>query len=175
MVFTDVSESDYYYDAVKWAVEKGIINGTSDTTFSPAASCTRAQMVTFLWRAAGSPKANTTTCVFTDVDKDAYYYEALLWAVENGITNGTSATTFSPDAVCTRGQMATLLYRSAKGPAVTGTHSFTDAKADAYYNDAVIWAAAEGITAGTSDTTFSPDANCTRGQMVTFLYRYLAK
>lgn len=175
MVFTDVSESDYYYDAVKWAVEKEITNGTSDTTFSPAASCTRAQMVTFLWRAAGSPKANTTTCVFTDVDKDAYYYEALLWAVENGITNGTSATTFSPDAVCTRGQMATLLYRSAKGPVVTGTHSFTDVKADAYYNDAVIWAAAEGITVGTSDTTFSPDANCTRGQMVTFLYRYLAE
>ncbi len=174
MAFTDVSENDYYYEAVKWAVEKGITNGTSATTFSPNASCTRAQMVTFLWRAAGSPEAKSTTCVFTDVDKDAYYYEALLWAVENGITNGTSDTTFSPDAVCNRGQMATFLYRNAKTPVVSGNHSFIDVKADAYYNDAVIWAAARGITKGTSDTTFSPDADCTRGQMVTFLYRYLA-
>ncbi|MDO4750105.1 MAG: S-layer homology domain-containing protein, partial [Eubacteriales bacterium] len=173
--FTDVKDTDYYYDAVKWAVEKGITNGTSDTTFSPAASCTRAQMVTFLWRAAGEPKAKSTTCVFTDVDKDAYYYEALLWAIENGITNGTSDTTFSPDAVCNRGQMATFLYRSAKTPSVSGSHDFTDVKADAYYNDAVIWAADQKITNGTSDTTFSPDADCTRGQMVTFLYRYLAK
>ena len=175
MVFTDVAETDYFYEAVKWAVEKGITNGTSDTTFSPNASCTRAQMVTFLWRAAGEPKAKTTTCVFTDVDKDAYYYEALLWAVENGITNGTSDTTFSPNASCTRGQMATFLYRNAKTPAVTGDHPFTDVKDDAYYNDAVIWAAKEGITNGTSDTTFSPDADCTRGQMVTFLYRYLTE
>ncbi len=175
MVFTDVSESDYYYEAVKWAVELGITKGTSDTTFSPNASCTRAQMVTFLWRAAGSPEAKSTTCVFTDVDKDAYYYEALLWAVENGITNGTSDTAFSPDADCNRGQMATFLYRSAKTPVVSGNHAFNDVKADAYYNDAVIWAAARGITKGTSDTTFSPDADCTRGQMVTFLYRYLAK
>jgi len=175
MVFTDVSENDYYYEAVKWAVELGITNGTSDTTFSPNASCTRAQMVTFLWRAAGSPKAKSTTCVFTDVDKDAYYYEALLWAVENGITIGTSGTTFSPDADCNRGQMATFLYRSAKTPVVSGNHAFNDVKADAYYNDAVIWAAARGITKGTSDTNFSPDADCTRGQMVTFLYRYLAK
>ena len=173
--FTDVKESDYYYEPVKWAVEKGITVGTSDTTFSPDASCTRAQMVTFLWRAAGSPKASVSTCAFTDVDKDAYYYEALLWAVENGITNGTSDTTFSPDDSCTRGQMATFLYRNAKSPAVSGSHAFNDVKADAYYNNAVIWAAAEGITKGTSDTTFSPDADCTRGQMVTFLYRYLAE
>ncbi|WP_347072143.1 S-layer homology domain-containing protein [Intestinimonas butyriciproducens] len=173
--FTDVTMDNYYFDAVLWAVDEGITVGTSDTTFSPDASCTRAQMVTFLWRAAGSPKASVSTCAFTDVDKDAYYYEALLWAVENGITSGTSATTFSPNASCTRGQMATFLYRDAKSPAVTGTHAFTDVKADAYYNDAVIWAAAEGITVGTSDTTFSPDADCTRGQMVTFLYRYLAE
>ncbi|WP_419020513.1 S-layer homology domain-containing protein [Intestinimonas butyriciproducens] len=175
IVFTDVSEDAYYYEAVKWAVENGITMGTGEDTFSPEASCTRAQMVTFLWRAAGEPKAESTTCVFTDVDKDAYYYEALLWAVENGITSGTSATTFSPNASCTRGQMATFLYRDAKSPAVTGTHAFTDVKADAYYNNAVIWAAAEGITVGTSDTTFSPDEDCTRGQMVTFLWRYLAK
>ena len=175
MIFTDVAEDAYYYEAVKWAVELGITNGTSDTTFSPNASCTRAQMVTFLWRAAGEPKAKSTTCVFTDVDKNAYYYEALLWGVENGITNGTSDTTFSPDAVCNRGQMATFLYRSAKTPVVSGNHTFIDVQADAYYNDAVIWAAARGITKGTSDTTFSPDADCTRGQMVTFLYRYLAK
>ena len=109
------------------------------------------------------------------MDKDAYYYEALLWAIETKLTNGTSATTFSPDAICTRGQMATFLYRNAKTPVVTGTHAFTDVKVDAYYNDAVIWAAAEGITVGTSATTFSPDADCTRGQMVTFLYRYLGE
>ena len=173
--FTDVSTEAYYFDAVLWAVEKGITKGTSDTTFSPDASCTRAQMVTFLWRAAGEPKAKSTTHAFTDVDKDAYYYEALLWAVENGITNGTSDTTFSPDAVCNRGQMATLLYRNAKTPSVSGNHDFTDVKADAYYNNAIIWAADQKITNGTSDTTFSPDADCTRGQMVTFLYRYLAK
>lgn len=173
--FIDVTETAYYFDAVLWAVDEGITNGTSATTFSPDASCTRAQMVTFLWRAAGSPKATATTCVFTDVDKDAYYYEALLWAIETKLTNGTSATTFSPDAICTRGQMATFLYRNAKTPVVTGTHAFTDVKVDAYYNDAVIWAAAEGITVGTSATTFSPDADCTRGQMVTFLYRYLGE
>ena len=171
--FTDISRGAYYFDAVLWAVDAGITDGTSATTFSPAASCTRAQMVTFLWRAAGEPKAATASCAFTDVDKDAYYYEALLWAVENGIINGTSATTFSPDTTCTRGQMATFLYRSAKAPFVNGTHRFADVKADAYYNNAVIWAAAKGITAGTSDTTFSPNAACTRGQMVTFLYRHL--
>lgn len=173
--FADVTMDNYYFDAVLWAVDEGITVGTSDTTFSPDASCTRAQMVTFLWRAAGEPKAMATTCAFTDVDKDAYYYEALLWAVENGITNGTSDTTFSPDDSCTRGQMATFLYRNAKSPAVSGSHAFNDVKADAYYNNAVIWAAAEGITVGTSDTTFSPDADCTRGQMVTFLWRYLAE
>ncbi|MBE6914739.1 MAG: hypothetical protein E7472_07410, partial [Ruminococcaceae bacterium] len=172
--FTDVAEDAYYFDAVLWALDAGITNGTGDTTFSPAASCTRAQMVTFLWRASGSPKATAATCAFTDVDKDAYYYEALLWAVENGITNGTSDTTFSPNAVCSRGQMATFLYRNAKTPAVSGGHAFTDVKADAYYNNAVIWAAEQKITNGTSDTAFSPDADCTRGQMVTFLYRYLA-
>ncbi|MBQ9851764.1 MAG: S-layer homology domain-containing protein [Ruminiclostridium sp.] len=171
--FTDVSEGDYYYDAVQWAVEKGITLGTSDTTFHPEAGCTRGQMVTFLWRAAGEPAAKTSDCVFTDVDKDAYYYEALLWAVENGITTGTSETKFSPDGDCTRGQMAVFLHRSAKTPAVSGSHTFDDVKSDAYYSDAVTWAAAEGITTGTSETTFHPNGDCTRGQMVTFLMRYL--
>ncbi|MBQ2925625.1 MAG: S-layer homology domain-containing protein, partial [Ruminiclostridium sp.] len=171
--FTDVSESDYYYEAVQWAVEKGITLGTSDTTFHPEAGCTRGQMVTFLWRAAGEPAAKTSDCVFTDVDKDAYYYEALLWAVENGITTGTSETKFSPDGDCTRGQMAVFLHRSAKTPAVSGSHTFDDVKSDAYYSDAVTWAAAEGITTGTSETTFHPNGDCTRGQMVTFLMRYL--
>jgi hypothetical protein len=158
-----------------WAVKEGITNGTSATTFTPNASCTRAQMVTFLWRAAGSPKALTTTCIFTDLDEEAYYYEALLWAVENGITNGTGETSLSPNATCNRSQMAAFLYRNAKSPAVNGNHSFIDVKSDAYYNDAVIWAAAEDITKGTGDTSFSPNADCTRAQMVTFLYRYLAK
>ena len=173
--FTDVSEGDYYYDAVRWAVEKGITLGTSDTTFHPEAGCTRGQMVTFLWRAAGEPAAKASACPFTDVDKDAYYYEALLWAVENGITTGTSDTKFSPNADCTRGQMAVFLYRSAKTPAVSGSHTFDDVKSDAYYNDAVTWAAAEGITTGTSETTFHPNGDCTRGQMVTFLMRWLAE
>lgn len=172
--FTDVKESDYYYEPVKWAVEKGITNGTTATTFSPDAGCTRAQMVTFLWRAAGSPEPSGKTNPFSDVDENAYYFKALLWAVENGITNGTSATTFSPDAVCTRGQMAAFLYRNAKTPAVSGSTSFTDVTDGDYFSDAVVWAAQEGITVGTSDTTFSPAADCTRGQMVTFLYRYLA-
>ena len=173
--FTDVAESDYFFDAVKWAAEKGLTTGTGEGIFSPEAVCSRAQMVTFLWRAAGSPKAKNTACGFTDADESAYYYEALLWAVENDITSGTSATTFSPDAVCTRSQMAAFLYRSAKSPAAVGEHGFADVAEDAYYNDAVIWAAAENITRGTGEGTFSPDAVCTRAQMVTFLYRYLVE
>ena len=175
LVFTDVKASDYFYDAVKWAVEKEITKGTTDTTFSPNEGCTRSQMVTFLWRAAGSPEPTGKTNPFTDVKTDAYYYKALLWAIENGITKGTTETTFSPDETCTRGQMATFLYRNAKSPAVTGSASFTDVETGAYYSDAVAWAFRQGITKGASDTTFEPDATCTRGQMVTFLYRYLAK
>lgn len=172
--FTDVKESDYFHDAVAWALEKGITNGTTDTTFSPNKSCTRAQMVTFLWRAAGSPEPADKTNPFTDVNGDAYYFKALLWAIENGITNGTSATTFSPDATCTRGQMVAFLYRRAKTPAVSGSVSFTDVTDNDYFSDAVVWAVQGGITNGTTATTFSPYNNCTRGQMVTFLYRYLA-
>lgn len=172
-VFTDVSTSAYYYDAVEWAVEEGVTSGTTATTFSPNASCTRAQMVTFLWRANGSPKAGGTN-PFTDVKPDAYYYDAVLWAVEKGITSGTSATTFSPDATVTRGQTVTFLYRANGSPAVSGSSSFADVAADAYYAAAVQWAVAENVTAGTSATTFSPNNACTRAQIVTFLYRDMA-
>ncbi|MEI3579309.1 MAG: S-layer homology domain-containing protein [Acutalibacteraceae bacterium] len=161
--------SAYYADAVKWAVEQGITSGTSATTFSPDMSCTRAQIVTFLWRANGAPKADGAN-PFTDVSADAYYYDAVLWAVKEGITSGTSATTFSPDATVTRAQTVTFLYRAAGAPAVTGG-SFADVAADAYYAGAVAWAVKEGVTSGTGGNNFSPDAPCTRGQIVTFMYR----
>ena len=170
-VFTDVSTSAYYYDAVMWAVENGVTEGTSATTFSPEMACTRAQMVTFLWRAAGSPKPTTTNNPFTDVQSGEYYYDAVLWAVENGVTEGTSATTFSPDAVCTRAQTVTFLWRQAGAPVVNYAISFTDVDANAYYAEAVRWAVSEGVTVGTSNTTFSPDMDCTRAQIVTFMYR----
>lgn len=169
--FVDVKEGAYYYDAVLWAVEQKITSGTSATTFSPDASCTRAQMVTFLWRAAGSPKVENGKNPFTDVKADAYYYDAVLWAVEKGVTSGTSATTFSPDATVTRGQTVTFLYRNAGSPEVSGMMPFTDVEADAYYAKAVQWAVQQKITTGTSETTFSPMSDCTRGQIVTFLYR----
>lgn len=172
--FTDVPADAYYADAVKWAVEKGITNGLTATTFGPNNSCTRGQMVTFLWRAAGSPAA-TGTNSFSDVASGEYYYNAVLWAVEKGITNGTSATTFSPNATVNRGQTVTFLYRYAESPAATGESSFTDVAADAFYADAVKWAVAEEITNGTSSTTFSPASNCTRGQIVTFMYRQMAE
>jgi len=169
--FVDVKEGAYYYDAVLWAVEQKITSGTSATTFSPDDSCTRAQMVTFLWRAAGSPKVENGKNPFADVKADAYYYDAVLWAVEKGVTSGTSATTFSPDATVTRGQTVTFLYRNAGSPEVSGTMPFTDVEADAYYAKAVQWAVQQKITTGTSETTFSPMSDCTRGQIVTFLYR----
>ena len=168
--FVDVSPDAYYADAVAWAVGNGITNGTSATTFGPDVSCTRAQMVTFLWRAAGSPEPTTANNPFTDVQAGSYYYDAVLWAVEQGITSGTSATTFAPDATVTRAQTVTFLYRAAGSPAVSGG-SFADISADAYYADAVAWAVSEGVTVGTSDTTFSPNMNCTRAQIVTFMYR----
>ena len=169
--FVDVKEGAYYYDAVLWAVEQKTTSGTSATTFSPDTSCTRAQMVTFLWRAAGSPKVENGKNPFTDVKADAYYYDAVLWAVEKGVTSGTSATTFSPDATVTRGQTVTFLYRNAGSPEVSGTMPFTDVEADAYYAKAVQWAVQQKITTGTSETTFNPMSDCTRGQIVTFLYR----
>ena len=167
--FTDISKNDYFYDAVLWAADKGITSGVTDTLFAPNASCTRAQMVTFLWRANGSPKA-TGVNPFTDVSADAYYYDAVLWAAEKGITSGTTATTFSPDAVLTRGQTVTFLWRANGAPAVSGG-SFSDVAADAYYASGVAWAVSEGITSGTGGNNFSPDAPCTRAQIVTFLYR----
>lgn len=167
--FTDVSTSDYYYDAVLWAADNGVTGGTSATTFSPNVTVTRAQMVTFLWRAHGSPKA-TGANPFTDVSTSDYYYDAVLWAVANGVTNGTSATTFSPDAPVTRAQAVTFQWRAAGSPVVSGS-SFGDVAADAYYVNAVTWAVANGITNGTSDTTFSPDVVVSRAQAVTFLYR----
>ena len=171
--FKDVRENDYFYDAVLWAVDKGITSGTNATIFDANKNCTRAEMVTFLWRAAGKPEPTNRMNPFTDVKEDSYYYKAVLWAVENGITKGTSDTTFSPNDTCTRGQTATFLYRYAGSPAVSGRNYFNDVNETDYYYDAVVWAASEGITTGTSATTFSPADFCTRGQIVTFLYRYL--
>lgn len=173
VTFADVPTSAYYYDAVAWAVENGITSGTTATTFSPNAACTRAQTVTFLWRAAGSPAPKSSANPFTDVQPGAYYYDAVLWAVEQGITTGTTATTFSPNATVTRGQTVTFLHRAA-GTAVAGSNPFTDVADSAYYAGAVKWAVAEGITSGTSATTFSPNQVCTRAQIVTFLYRAYA-
>ena len=170
-VFVDVATGSYYEDAVDWAVENGITKGTDDTHFSPDGICTRAQAVTFLWRAAGSPKPETRTMPFTDVPAGSYYYDAVLWAVENGITKGTSNTTFSPNMTCTRAQIVTFLWRSEKSPAAGTANLFVDVKSTVYYADAVLWAVKEDITKGTTNTTFSPDADCTRAQIVTFLWR----
>ena len=171
-VFVDVATGSYYEDAVDWAVENGITQGTDDTHFAPDGICTRAQAVAFLWRAAGSPKLKTRTMPFTDVPAGSYYYDAVLWAVENGITEGTSDTTFSPNMTCTRAQIVAFLWRSEKSPAAGTANPFADVKSTAYYADAVLWAAKEDITKGTTNTTFSPNADCTRAQIVTFLYRF---
>ena len=169
--FTDVHAEDYYYDAVFWAAQKGITGGMSDTLFAPNAACPRAQIVTFLWRAAGSPEPKSTNHPFADVPSGSYYEKAVLWAVENGITEGTSDTTFAPGIICTRAQGAALLYRAAGSPAVSGSAAFTDVPADAYYADAAAWAEQKGITGGIGNGLFGPHNNCTRAQIVTFLYR----
>ena len=169
--FVDVPSGSYYEDAVDWAVANGITTGTDAAHFSPDGICTRAQAVTFLWRVAGRPAPESRTMPFTDVPADSYYYDAVLWAVENGITKGTSSTTFSPDDTCTRAQIVTFLWRSEQSPAAGSSNPFTDVSADAYYADAVLWAVKEAITTGTTRTTFSPDAECTRAQIVTFLWR----
>lgn len=169
--FNDVKSGDYFYDAVNWAVEKGITTGTSATTFSPNASCTRAQIVTFLWRASGSPEPKTASNPFTDVAANAYYCKAVLWAVENGITTGTSATTFSPDAPCTRAQGVTFLWRANGSKAASAAASFTDVASDAYYAPAVAWATEQNVTGGVGNGLFSPDTTCTRAQNVSMLYR----
>ncbi len=168
--FKDVNLKEYYADPVLWAVGKKITNGMSADSFAPNNDCTRGQIVTFLWRAAGSPEPTRTKNPFKDVSSSAYYYKAVLWAVEKGITNGTSANTFSPDATCTRAQVVTFLWRAKGAPKVSASNPFKDVK-KSYYSDAVLWAVKNNITTGTSATTFSPDATCTRGQIVTFLYR----
>lgn len=172
--FADVSPDAYYADAVEWAVANGITGGTTATTFSPNNPCTRAHAVTFLWRAAGEPEPETTAMPFTDVAEGAYYYDAVLWAMENGITEGTTETTFSPDAPCTRAQIVTFLWRSEGKPAPQSAMGFTDVAAGAYYFDAVAWAVENGITNGTSAAAFSPYNTCTRAQIVTFIYRCMA-
>ena len=172
--FVDVPADAYYYDAVLWAAENGITGGVDDTHFAPNAACTRAQIVTFLWRAAGSPEPENVGS-FADVPADSYYAKAVAWAVENGITTGTGDGMFSPNATCTRAQAMAFIWRSQKSAAADGVNPFTDVAADAYYADAVLWAVENGVTNGTSDTTFSPNANCTRAQIVTFLYRAMGE
>lgn len=168
--FTDVSVKEYYFDAIAWAVKNAITEGVNDTIFAPGASCTRAQMVTFLWRANGSPEPTVTELPFTDVAVDAYYAKAVLWAVENGITTGTNDTTFDPDGVVTRAEAVTFLWRAAGNPAADGK-LFADVESTKYYAEAVRWAVANGVTKGVSDTSFAPGSACTRAQIVTFLYR----
>ena len=173
--FTDVKAGAYYEDAVKWAVDKAVTSGKTVTTFAPNESCTRAQAVTFLWRAAGSPEPTASEMTFTDVKAGSYYYKAVLWAVENKITSGMSDTLFAPDATCSRSQIVTFLYRMQNSPESKAENPFTDVKADAYYANAVLWAVENGVTTGASATTFDPAGDCTRGQIVTFLYRCLSK
>lgn len=172
--FTDVTTQDYFYQAVLWAVQNKITSGVTDTTFAPQTNCTRAQMVTFLWRAAGSPQPTTSQHTFTDVAVGAYYEPAVLWAVEKGITTGTSTSTFSPDMQCSRGQMAAFLYRSNGSPAVNASNTFTDVQEQDYFANAVIWAAENNITNGIGDGKYGPAQDCTRSQIVTFLWRLYA-
>ena len=169
--FVDVPAGSYYEDAVIWAVGKGITSGTSATTFNPNGICTRAQAVTFLWRTAGSPAAKSGAMPFADVKAGSYYETAVLWAVENGITKGTSDTMFSPDATCTRAQIVTFLWRANGSPAVSGNSAFTDVAADAYYAAAVTWAEKNGVTGGIGNGLFGSGNTCTRAQIVTFIYR----
>ena len=173
--FTDVADDAYYADSVAWAVENNVTSGVSATSFAPNASCTRGQMVTFLWRAAGSPEPKSTDTAFTDVKSGAYYEKAVAWAVENNVTTGTSATTFSPGATVTRGQSVTFLWRANGSAAAAGASAFTDVAASAYYASAVAWAVENNVTNGTGAATFSPNADCTRAQIVTFLYRSIVK
>ena len=168
--FYDVPNGAYFYEAVKWAVENGITTGVGNDLFAPEQPCTRAQIVTFLWRAAGSPEPKGAASGMSDVVSGSYYEKAVAWAIENGITTGTTATTFSPNATCTRGQSVTFLHRALKGT-TSGSANFTDVKSDAFYADAINWAVANNVTNGTSNTTFSPNADCTRAEIVTFLYR----
>ncbi len=172
--FTDVSTDAYYYDAVKWALESEIASGTSDSTFSPDAYCSRAQSLTFLWRMVASPEPAAIDNPFSDVSDSSYYCKPVLWALGSKITGGTSESIFSPDLYCTRAQALTFLWRCAGQPkAENRTNPFADVNADSYYYESVLWAVENGLTGGTSDTTFSPDAYCTRAQVLTFLYRFI--
>ena len=173
-VFVDVAEGSYYEKAIDWAVEKGITNGVSSNMFAPNDPCTRAQIVTFLWRAAGSPAPKSMSS-FTDVPADAFYAKAVAWAVENGITSGTGESKFSPNSTCTRAQAVTFLYRASGSPAVSGSAEFSDVATNAYYADAVAWAAKKGITTGIGGGLFGADNDCTRGQIVTFLWRAMTE
>lgn len=172
--FKDVKEADFYYDSVQWAVSQEITKGMSENAFAPEVTCTRGQVVTFLWRAFGEPEPESEENPFTDVKESAYYYKAVLWAVEQGITKGVSATAFDPEAPCTRGHVVTFLHRAMENPETEAENPFMDVSTNAYYYNAVLWAVEEEVTKGTSENTFSPDAPCTRGQIVTFLYRALA-
>jgi hypothetical protein len=169
--FTDVESDAYYADAVAWAIEQGITTGTSATTFSPDEPCTRAEIVTFLWRLAGSPDMSGVDSPFNDLDPDDYYYHAVLWGIENGVVQGLTPTTFGGDVIVSRAQAVTFQWRAAGSPDATG-QTFTDVDYDEYYGDAVSWAVSTGVSTGTSATTFSPDSVCTRAQIVTFLYRH---
>ena len=173
--FVDVqNHNEYYYTPVLWAVENNITYGTDDTHFSPNQSCTRSQVVAFLWRAMGSPAPTTTECPFVDVKSSDYFYNAILWAVENGITYGTDDTHFSPDATVTRADFVTFLWRAEKRPSYDAQSTFVDIPSDSYYAGAVLWAAENKVAYGVDDTHFAPAQFCTRGQVVSFLYRDLA-
>ena len=173
--FTDVHEGDYFYQPVLWAVENDITAGTSATTFGPGLDCFREQAMTFLWKAAGKPQPTSSYNPFTDVKPDAYYYDAVLWAVEEGITSGVSDTKFGTGSPCTRDQIMTFLYKAAGSPSVSGSNPFGDVKSGDYFYQPVLWAVRNNITVGTSATTFSPGLDCTRGQIVTFLYKHYAQ
>jgi len=173
--FADVPGDSDCYTAAVWAVNSGVADGKTATAFAPDDTCTRAQTVTFLWRAADSPEPAAATCPFTDVSKDAYYYKAVLWAVEKGIAKGSGSGTFSPNAAGTRAQVVTFLWRAAGSPAAAAANPFTDVGSGRYYTDAAAWAVREKIALGTAAATFSPAQGCTRAQIVTFLWRQTGK
>ncbi|MGN0133548.1 MAG: S-layer homology domain-containing protein, partial [Anaerotignum sp.] len=173
--FTDVAEESYYYDAVQWAVANGITAGVTEDAFGPEWTCSRGQLATFLWRLAGSPAPKTKAVPYIDVAEESYYHDAILWAMENDIAKGTDGISFSPEMTVTRAQAVTFLWRAMGSPAPSGKVSFGDVPETAYYHDAILWAAENGITSGTGEGMFSPDTSCQRGQIVTFLYRAFGK
>ena len=174
--FVDVPTGEWYTEAVRWAVKTGVTTGVDETHFAPDEGCTRAQAVTFLWRAAGKPEPTVTECAFVDVDVNEYYYKAVLWAVETGVTTGTDATHFEPEAVCTRAHIVTFLYRALEGSvSETAANPFEDVPVGEWYTDAVLWAAENGVTTGVDENHFDPDGTCIRSQIVTFIYRAMAE